>query len=108
MTKAVVIRTVGDPQICGAIVDGMTKRVYQLNDDELAAVKAELARLRRKDAIRACGDEKRFQTARAMLAIKYSTEIPGRLYEAILGAWGLLWLGVFTAYTRLAAWNREE
>lgn len=107
MARALIIKQYGDPQICGAIVDGMTKRVYQLNEDELATVKAELAKLRRKDAIRAWGDEIRFQAARAALAIKYSTDAPGRLYEAILGAWGLLWLGIFTAYAKLAAWNRE-
>lgn len=95
MTRALIIKQYGDPQICGAIVDGMTKRVYQLNEDELATVKAELAKLRRKDAIRAWGDEIRFQAARAALAIKYSTDAPGRLYEAILTAWACIWYGLY-------------
>lgn len=107
MTRAVVIKTVGDPQIAGAILDGMTQRVIPLDDGELAAVKAEYARLRAKDAVRAYGDEKRFESVRKALAVKYSTPNHGRLYEAILGTWGLLWYGIYAAYDYLSAWNRR-
>ena len=50
MNRAVVIKTVGDPQIAGAILDGMTQKVIPLDDGELAAVKAEYAKLQAKDA----------------------------------------------------------
>jgi hypothetical protein len=107
MTRAVVIKTVGDPQIAGAILDGMTQRVIPLDDGELAAVKAEYARLRAKDAVRAYGDEKRFESVRKALAVKYSTPNHGRLYEAILAAWACLWLAVYGMGEYLMEWNRR-
>jgi hypothetical protein len=107
MNRAVVIKTVGDPQIAGAILDGMTQRVIPLDDGELAAVKAEYARLRAKDAVRAYGDEKRFESVSKALAVKYSTPTHGRLYGAILGVWALLWLSVREWYEYFSAWNRE-
>lgn len=106
MSRALVIRRYGDQEIAGAIVDGMTKNVIRLDDGELAAVKAELARLRAQDGLRSYGDEIRFETACKALALKYSTKPHGRAYNAILCAWALLWMGVFAAYERLSAWNR--
>lgn len=106
MTKAVVIKTYGDPEIAGAIMDGLTKRVIPLNEDELASVKAELAKLKGRSEIRAYGDEKRFEAACEDLARKYSTRPTGRLAGALMGLYGLACLWVATTYERLAAWNR--
>jgi hypothetical protein len=103
-----VIKTVGDPQIAGAILDGMTQKVIPLDDGELAAVKAEYARLQAKDGVRSYADEKRFESVSKALALKYSTPTHGRLYEAVLGGWALFWLTVRGWYEYFRAWNRED
>lgn len=107
MTQALVIKTYGDPQICGAIVEGMTRRVIPLDQMELTAVKLEVARLRAKNDIRAYGDSKRFERARRELARKYRTRPTNPVKEAILAVWSMFWLGIFNAYDYLSAWNRE-
>lgn len=107
MTKAVVIKTVGDEEIAGAIVDGMTKRIIRLNGDELAAMKAELARYKARNGIRAYGDKKRLRTARREMARKYSIKPAKPIVGAILGVYGLICLGVAEAYAQLAEWNRR-
>lgn len=107
MTRAVVIKTVGDPQIAGAILDGMTKKIIPLDDGELAMVKAEYARLQAKDGVRSYADEKRFESVSKALAVKYSTPTHGRLYGAILGVWALLWLSINEWYEYFRVWNRE-
>ena len=107
MTKALVIKSVGDPEIAGAIIDGITKSVIQLDEGEMAAAKAEVARLRDKNGLRAYGDQKRLRTARREMAIKYSTKPVGRMTGAILGLYGLVCLLVASAYEQLATWNRS-
>lgn len=107
MTRALVIKSYGDPQIAGAIVDGVTRAVTPLDAGEYDAVRAELARLRARDDIRAYGDGVRFETACRALAAKYPPERHGRLYGAILGAWGLLWTVVYECYNYLSEINRE-
>lgn len=75
---------------------------------ELRAVKAENEKLHAKDAVRAIADEKRWQRTRKRLARKYYTPPMNPVREAILTAWAMLWLGIFNAYDRLSAWNRES
>ena len=110
MTKAIVIKTVGDQDygeaIAGAIYDNVSQRVIRLDEGELATVKAELARYKGRIAIRACGDEKRLKRARKEMAKKYSTKPVGRATGAFLGLYGLVCLWVATAYEKLAIWNR--
>ena len=108
MNRAVVIKTFGDTQIAGAIVDGMTQRMIPLDEDELATIKAEYARLQAQDAVRRYGDEERWQDVRKALAIKYSTKPVKPLKGAILGAWALLWLWVLQTFRYFQAWNRES
>lgn len=107
MTQALVIRSCGDPQMCGAIVEGMTRQVIPIDQNELMAVKAELARLRAEKDVRAMGDSRRFQRARRELARKYATKPTSRVVGAILGVWGMVWLFIYTTYEYLAEWNRE-
>ena len=110
MVKALVIKTYGDEStanaIAGAIIDTSTRRVIQLDEDELASVKAEVARLRDKNGLRAYGDEKRLRTAQEDWQQRYSTKQHGRLYDGIMGLYGLVCLGINGAYCYLSAWNR--
>lgn len=107
MTKAVVIKTIGDNEIAGAIVEGMTRRVIPMNTEELAVIKAELARYKARNGLRAYGDEKRLRTAKSEMARKYSSKPTKPIVGAILGVYGLFCLGVAEAYARLAEWNRS-
>lgn len=107
MTRALVIKTYGDPQIAGAIVDGVSRAVTPLNDSEYAALRAELARLRARDDIRAYGDEKRFETACKALTVKYYTKPVGRARGAILGAWACLWMIVYGIGDYLIEMNKR-
>ena len=77
------------------------ERVIPLSTDELAAVKAEIARLRAR--------EKPVEDAvpwAAALAVKYAVRPVGRVRGAILGAWGLLWDIIYGWYDFFAEWNR--
>lgn len=107
MTQALVIKQIGDPQMCGAIVEGMTRTIIPLDQSELLAVKMEIKRLRATNDIRAYGDSRRFQRAKRELARKYYTPPMNPVKGAILAVWGMLWLGIFNAYDYLSAWNRE-
>ena len=85
----------------GGIIDSATRRVIPLDADELAAVKAEIARLRRAE--KPVEDTVPWAAA---LAVKYKPVEHGRLYGAVLGAWGLLWDCIYGWYDYFAAWNR--
>lgn len=103
--RAIVIRTIGDPNLCGAIVDGMTQQA--LSDSiELAEIKAAFERLKAKDALRTQGNKKRFLEARQELAEKYYTPTHGRVYNGVLGLWGLFWLKFYAAVAYFQKWNR--
>ena len=107
MTKALVIKSVGDPEIAGAIIDGITRNVIELDRGELEVVKDELTRLKVRSELRAYGDQKRLRMARQEMARKYSTKPVGRATGAFLGLYGLFCLWVATAYRQLAEWNRS-
>lgn len=106
MTRAVVIKSYGDQQIAGAIVDGMN-RAPALNAAEIEAVKAENVRLKALTGVRAYGDSVRAETVCKALAVKYSVKPAGRLYGAILGAWALLWYEVVQWVEYFQKWNRS-
>lgn len=114
MNRALVIRTVGDPAIAGAIADAMSQKVIPLNDEELAKVKAELARVkeekRRQDArigVRKKGEDERWHVTQRQLAVYYRDKPHGRVYWLALTGWAMLWYGIYTAWGRLSAWNRS-
>ena len=107
MTRAIVIKTIGDTDIGNAIADGMT-RAIPLDNGELNQVKAEYQRLQARDAVRAYGEEKRWQETREALARKYAPERHGRLYWAVLALWAWVWYEFSEWVAFLQAWNREE
>ena len=107
MTRAIVIRTVGDIPTGDAIIDGMRQTIIPVDDGEMEAIKAEFRKLKAKTELRAHGDRKRFEEARQELEDKYYTQPHGRLYNAILGVWGLVCFKVYEFYRKMQAWNRE-
>ena len=100
MSRTVEIKT-ADPRMAAAIAEGAAAV-------ELKAVKAENAMLRAKDGVRAAADEKRWQKTRKRLARKYQSKPTPPVRGAILAVWAMLWLGIYSAYQRLSAWNRER
>ena len=110
MSRGVVIKLYGDQHIAGAIADGMTKA---LDAERIEVVKREIRdqRVQRSLLRVAVGNSKTAQdyacmTAKARGDYEYTPE-HGRLYGAILGLWGLLWVVVHEAYTYLSEINRE-
>ena len=108
MTRAVVIKTYGDPALSKGMADAMEQRVIRMDDGELATVKAECKRLDAINGVRAYGDSVRWESVAGALAVKYSTRPHGRLYGAILGVWALIWLSITEWADYLSAWNRGE
>lgn len=103
MKRALVIRCYGDPDLAGTMATALAPVA---DDRELSEVKAENRRLTAINGVRSYGDSVRLETACKALAVKYPTERHGRLYEAILGGWALLWLGVYGWYEYFKDWNR--
>ena len=101
MTRAMVIRTAGDAQIATALAEGM-------NAVELQRVRRECARLQAQVGVRRYCDDMRWERTRRRMAKKYAVKPVGRVRGAILGVWGLLWLGIDAAYRKLDAWNRGD
>lgn len=106
MNRAIVVKTYGDSDIAGAIVDGMS-RAPAINAAELKMVRAENVRLKALTGVRSYGDSVRLETACKALAIKYSTKPVKPLYGAILGLWALLWYEVVQWVEYFKAWNRS-
>ena len=84
--RAVVIKTMGDADFAGAIVDGISQKTILLNDDELSKLKAELAQIkaekRKQDAkagVRHNADEKRWAETKAELEATYADPPHSRL-----------------------------
>ena len=110
MTRGVVIKLYGDEQIAGAIADGMTQ---VLEADSIQVVKREIhdQRIQRSLLRVAVNNTKTAQdyacmTAKARCDYEPPRQ-PGRLYGAVLGLWGLLWVVIYEIYDYLSEWNRE-
>lgn len=94
----ITIKT-ADPHLAGAIAEGA-------NAVELREMREELGKLIAREGVRTEAANKRWRSVQRRLARKYSTKPIGRLHGAILGLWGLLWLGVHEWAEFLRAWNR--
>lgn len=90
-----------DPRMALAISEG-------INAVELKTVKAECARLKAVNGVRAVCDDKRWNKTRKKLARKYSTKPVGRVRGAFLGVYGLFLLGVQSWYEYFRDWKRES
>jgi hypothetical protein len=104
MNRCIVIY--GDPALGKPIADGIQRSVVQLDRGELAAVKAECARLNALNGVRAYGDGVRFETACRAMDMKYYTPKHGRLYNALWGLVGYVVLVAIGWYEYFEKWNR--
>ena len=101
MTRgALVIKTYGDPEIAGAIVDGMTRKVIPLNDREYRVVRAELARLRACQGVRKYRQERDWHITQMELERKYGTKPRSNLYKNFLMGYA------FTCLLLEACWRK--
>lgn len=108
--RALVIKTYGNPAMCGAILDGIERKVIPLESDELAAVKAEYARLQAehktlaaREAVRQKADDERWQETKADLEAQYAVKPHGMVYNAVLLVWAIMWLLIGAGFARLWA-----
>lgn len=99
--RAVVIRTVGDAEIAGAIVDGMSQRVYQLDWGELTAVRAELARLRARTDVRKYREDRDWHLVQAELQERYAIRPHGAFYNHVLLAYTISYMFFKECFRRL-------
>ena len=99
MAQTVEIKT-SDPRFRLGLSEGA-------NATALRAVEAENRQLKARDGVRRRADDRRWERTQRRLARKYTVKPVGRVRGAIMGVWGLLWLGVDEAYKRLSAWNRS-
>lgn len=106
MKRAVMIKVYGDPEMGEAMAGAVAGRVIPLDDREMEAVRAENKRLSAINGVRAEGDEKRWPEIQADMARVYAVKRHGRVYEAVLLAWAMLWLEIVEWYRYFEAWNR--
>ena len=110
MARAVVIKQYGDQAIGDAIVDGMTKA---LDVDSIEVVRREIHNQRvQRSLVRVAvnntktDEDYECMTAKARSDYEY-THQHGKLYDAVLGLWGLLWYCIYEIYDYFREWNRE-
>lgn len=108
--RALVIKTYGDPAMCGAILDGINRQMIPLNNMELEAVKAEYNRLKAdydeleaREAVRLSADEKRWLKTKQALAEQYAPRYHGRVYNTVLVVWAVIILLIDAGFSRLWA-----
>lgn len=107
MKKCVVVKLYGDMSMASQAAEPFTK-VIPVDDGKMQMVMAENKRLNALNGVRSYGDSVRWQTVADAMAVKYQPKRHGRLYEAILGGWALLWLTVHEWFEYFQAWNRED
>ena len=105
MTKAIVIKTAGDPALSGIIIDGIMQNVTYMGTGTPAIIHGEFERLRAQPLRRR--PRNGTKTPRSERIRKYTTKPHGRAYDTIMGFYGLICFVVVEIYTRLAAWNRR-
>ena len=105
MTRALVIKTYGDPAWSEPMAEVLKPK--QISREELEIVKAECERLKAVNGVRAIADEKRWNKTRKKLARKYTVRPVTPARGAFLLVWALSWLVILECFRRLQAINRE-
>ena len=107
MARAVVIKTAGDKEIAGAIVDGISRNITPLNEAELAVVTAELTRLKAAYGVMKERDDRYWADKMSALESKYGTEPSSKVADALTLAWATVWTVLQGWIEYFQRWNRE-
>ena len=99
MRSQITIKT-ADPRMAAGIAEGAATVA-------LREVEAENRQLRAIEGVRREADARRWERTRRRLARKYSVKPVGRARGAILGVWGLVWLGIVDWMEYFKRWNRS-
>jgi len=103
MRGTVMIRAAGNQKIAGAIIDGIKPTITPLTNRELAAVRAELARLRAREGTKKPREDREFRRFQAELNRKYRIKPHGELYGNALVAYAITSLTIVELIKRLRA-----
>ncbi len=102
--RALVIKTYGNPERCGAIVDGITRTVIPLNNKELDAIKKDYKRMKAREGVRHTkAADKKWEDTKRDLAIQYRVKQHGRIYNTLLAGYALTCLIITEWFARLFA-----
>ena len=101
--RALVIKTYGNPEIAGAIVDGMSRSMIPLNENELAAVKLAYIELKERNGLKKTGDDRRFEAWKREMDLKYAERPSNALKDGFWVGYALGSLAIETALKRLTA-----
>ena len=104
---AIVIRAKGNPQMAGAIIDGIKPSVIPLTKRELAVVQTELARHRARQCVKRPYKAQKWQRFQMELQRKYEIKQHSIFYNIMLLLWAICTLFIFTCWKRLGMWIRE-
>lgn len=107
MSGAIVIKAMGNPRMAGAIIDAIKPNVIPLNNRELKAVKAELARQRARQGVKKPREDEEWQATKLDLRRKYGTKHHSDFYVSMLIAWTISSLFICECCKRLYMFVRE-
>ena len=89
MKHALVIKLYGDTETSNAIAEGIV-RVEAMNDEEIAVLREELARLKAMRDVQRKSDSNRYTAMVEALNLKYPVHKPKPVHKAALSVWALL------------------
>lgn len=102
--RALVIKTYGNPEMCGAIVDGITREVIPLNDKELDSMKRDYMRMKAREGVRHTkAADKKWEETKRDLAIQYRVKRHGRIHNTLLIGYVITYLLIKECFDRLFA-----
>ena len=107
MTRALVIKKIGNTEFANAIENGIVSTIVPLDSGELAAVRAENDTLKAAQGVRKYADDQAWDEIKADMDATYRVKTHGVVYHKIILAWALVWLTFCECVRRLQRWNRE-
>ena len=108
MGNTLIIKAYGDPEMCNAIVSGMSGATAVVKSAELEAIRAEIERLRAENAVHAYGHSERLKRALRNVEASYKAVPMNPVTGALLGLWALLWTAIYSACDWASSMTREQ
>ena len=115
MKRGLVIRTAGDMSLSTPMAQQLQSQELTVVREELVKTKEELEKAMRDKyrtenaelGVRKAADNIEYNRKIRRARHRYKVRKPNKVESVFLVVWALLWLGIFTAADRLAAWNRN-